>query len=64
MSALPMAQALDFWLLDFTTGKLRQLTRLTNSSTMNTFDVTPDGTHIVFDRVREHSDIRLIDLPK
>lgn len=56
--------AQDFWLLDLTTQTMRQVTRLSNSATMNTFDVTPDGNHIVFDRAREHSDIRLIDLPK
>jgi hypothetical protein len=27
------------------------------------FDITPDGKQIVFDRVRENSDIVLIDLP-
>ena len=30
---------------------------------MRTFDVTPDGQRIVFDRLRENSDIVLIDLP-
>jgi dipeptidyl aminopeptidase/acylaminoacyl peptidase len=54
----------DFWLLDVTTGKKRQLTRLSSSATLNTFDVTPDGTRIVFDRLRENADIRLIDLPE
>ena len=54
----------DFWLLDLTTNKSRQLTRLSNAATMNTFDITPDGSRIVFDRLRENSDIRLIDLPK
>ena len=32
--------------------------------TLRTFDITPDGSHIVFDRSRENSDIVLIDLPK
>jgi hypothetical protein len=31
---------------------------------MLTFDITPDGKQIVFDRLRENSDIVLIDLPK
>ena len=30
---------------------------------MRTFDVTPDGKQIVFDRLLENSDIVLIDLP-
>ena len=44
--------------------KTRQLTRLSSPATINTFDITPDGSRIVFDRVRENADIRLIDLPK
>jgi hypothetical protein len=31
---------------------------------MRTFDITADGIQIVFDRLRENSDIVLIDLPK
>jgi hypothetical protein len=54
----------DFWLLDLTTKTSRQLTRLNNSDAMRTFDITPDGKQIVFDRLRENSDIVLIDLPK
>jgi len=54
----------QFWLLDVATNKTRQLTRLSNPATINTFDITPDGSQIVFDRVRENADIRLIDLPK
>ena len=53
----------DFWLLDLKTGKSRPLTRLANSGNMRTFDVTPDGKQIVFDRLRDNSDIVLIDLP-
>jgi hypothetical protein len=41
----------------------RQLTRLANAAEMRTFDVTPDGKQIVFDRRRENSGIVLIDLP-
>ena len=52
----------DFWLLDLTTRNIRQLARLSHAASMSTFDVTPDGKQIVFDRVREQSDIRLIDL--
>jgi hypothetical protein len=54
----------DFWLLDLATNKMRPLTQLSNPATIDTFDITPDGTRIVFDRVRENADIRLIDLPK
>ncbi len=55
---------LDFWLLDLGTMKSRQLTRLDNRGFLRTFDITPDGRQIVFDRLRDNSDIVLIDLPK
>jgi Tol biopolymer transport system component len=53
----------DFWSLDLASKKTRQLTRLSNRAAMRTFDITPDGKQIVFDRLRENSDIVLIDLP-
>ena len=53
----------DFWLLDLATMKTRQLTHLDNRDAMRSFDITPDGKQIVFDRARENSDIVLIDLP-
>jgi serine/threonine protein kinase len=52
----------DFWLLDLATMGSRRLTRLTNSAVMRTFDITPDGDRLVFDRLRENSNILLIDL--
>jgi tricorn protease-like protein len=52
----------DFWLLDLSTMKSRRLSRLSNSAVMRTFDITPDGGRIVFDRLTEDSDILLIDL--
>jgi len=61
MTGLRFAQ--DFWLLDLLTKKTRPLTHLTNTATMQSFDITPDGKQIVFDRIRENSDIVLIDLP-
>jgi serine/threonine protein kinase len=53
----------DFWLVDLTTGKRRQLTRLRPGESLQRFDVSPDGKRIVFERVRENSDIALIELP-
>jgi Tol biopolymer transport system component len=61
---LPRIHSPDFWLLDFATKKTRPLTRLSNLGTLRTFDITPDGKFIVFDRSRQNSDIVLIDLPK
>jgi len=52
----------NFWLLDLTTGRRRQLTDLHPGSSLRSFDVSPDGKSILFDRVREHSDIVLIEL--
>jgi Tol biopolymer transport system component len=53
-----------FWLLDLAAMKSRPLTRLQNRATMRTFDVTSDGKQIVFDRLRENSQVVMIDLPK
>jgi serine/threonine protein kinase/Tol biopolymer transport system component len=61
---LQRIQGLDFWLLDFATQKSRQLTHLSNQGALRTFDITPDGRAIVFDRSRQNSNIVLIDLPK
>jgi Tol biopolymer transport system component len=60
---LPMLRSLDFWQLDFNTGQQRPVTQLDDRGRLRSFDVAPDGTHIVFDRSRENSDIVLIDLP-
>jgi Tol biopolymer transport system component len=54
----------DFWLLDLPTMRSHPLTRLENRAAMRTFDITPDGKQIVFDRLRENSDVVLIDLAK
>jgi serine/threonine protein kinase len=54
----------NFWVLDTTTFKSRQLTKLTNGANTSAFDITPDSSHIVFDRVLGHSDIVLIDLAR
>jgi Tol biopolymer transport system component len=51
----------DFWLLDLRKMTTRRLTRLSARATMRTFDITPDGKHIVFDRRRENSAVVLID---
>jgi Tol biopolymer transport system component len=61
---LPTFASLDFWLIDFATKTPRQITRLSNQGALSTFDITPDGKAIVFDRSRENSDIVLIERPK
>ena len=60
---LPNIESKDLWLLDLTTNKSRQLTNLSDRGFLNTFDVTPDGKYLVFDRTRQNSDVVRIDLP-
>jgi hypothetical protein len=57
-------QSRQFWLLNLATGKTHPLTRLSDRGPIRAFDITRDGKEIVFDRIRETSDIVLIDLPK
>ncbi len=52
----------DFWLLDLKTMKSRRLTQLADRAAMRTFDITPDGKQIVFDRLGENSAAVQIDL--
>jgi Tol biopolymer transport system component len=61
---LPRIQGLDFSLLDLTTKESRPITQLGNRGTLRTFDITPDGRYIVFDRSQQNSNIVLIDLPE
>jgi Tol biopolymer transport system component len=58
---LPDLQSRNFRLLDLATGAEWALTQFTDRAAVQSFDVTPDGRHIVFDRTRENSDIVLID---
>jgi Tol biopolymer transport system component len=53
----------DFWLLDLATMSTRRLTRFSDLSTTRTFDVTPDGKQIVFDRTHQNASVVLINLP-
>jgi hypothetical protein len=54
----------EFWSVDLRTGRERQLTDFGRGSTINDFDLSRDGTEVVFDRASEESDIVLIDLPE
>jgi len=60
---MPLGASQDFWLLDLDTKTSHRLTHLGNQGRIRTFDVTPDGKHIVFDRHRENSDVVLIERP-
>lgn len=54
----------DFWLVDLPTGNRRRLTALRRGESINRFDVSPNGKRIVFERVRENSDVAVIELPQ
>ncbi|HKQ76470.1 MAG TPA: protein kinase [Blastocatellia bacterium] len=54
----------NFWIIDLETGQRRQLTNLKPGYSIGSFDVAPDGRQILFDRVRQNSDIVLFDLPR
>jgi serine/threonine protein kinase/Tol biopolymer transport system component len=54
----------DFWKLDPKTGTERQLTDLPAGFVIGDFDVAPDGTEIVFDRIQESSSVLLIERAK
>lgn len=52
----------NFLRVDLATGERRQLTDLTSNALIQTFDISPDGASIVFDRRRENADIVVMDL--
>jgi len=54
----------NFWLIDLVSGQQRQLTNFSREFVINDFDVSPDGREIIFSRVKENSDIVLIDIPE
>ena len=51
----------NFWLLNPQSGAERQLTDLPSSYVIGDFDVSPDGTQIIFDRLQDSSSIALIE---
>ncbi|GAB3383918.1 winged helix-turn-helix domain-containing protein [Lysobacter fragariae] len=54
----------NFWLVDLDTGKERQLTDFDSGFPIDNFDVSADGREIVFDQLREESDVVQIDLAR
>ena len=53
----------EFWALDLTSGEQRRLADVGAGPIVADFDVTSDGREIVFDRIRDASDVVLIELP-
>jgi len=54
----------NFWLVDLETGHERQLTDFDSGFSIDDFDVSADGREIVFDQLREESDVVQIDLAR
>jgi serine/threonine protein kinase/Tol biopolymer transport system component len=54
----------NFWLVDLVTGEQRQLTNFSREFHISDFDVSPDGREIIFSRMKENSNVILIDLPE
>lgn len=53
----------NLWAVDLDTGAERQLTNLPTDFNVRDFDVSADGRELVLERVQNHSDIVLIELP-
>jgi Tol biopolymer transport system component len=47
----------EFWFLDLDSGEAHQLTDLELRGSIRAFDLSPGGTHVVFDRVDLNSDV-------
>jgi Tol biopolymer transport system component len=54
----------NFFRVELPSGQRRQLTDLAAGSVIRNFDVSPDGKQIVFDRLRNNSDIVLMNLAR
>jgi Tol biopolymer transport system component len=51
----------DLRVMDLTSGSQRALTQLPQDFVIGDFDVSPDGTELVLDRVQENSELALIE---
>jgi len=51
----------DFWLIDLRTGAERMLAKLPAEFVTGDFDISSDGSEILFDRVQENSELALIE---
>ena len=54
----------NLWLIDLETGAGRQLTKFPPDFDIRDFDISPDGSEVVLERVEEHSDVAVLDLPR
>ena len=53
----------DLWTVDLGTGAERRMSELPADFDVRDFDVSPDGTEVVLERVQESSDVVLIERP-
>jgi Tol biopolymer transport system component len=53
----------NLWLVQLDTGAETQLTNFAPDFDIRDFDISPDGREVVVERVREHSDVVLLDRP-
>jgi dipeptidyl aminopeptidase/acylaminoacyl peptidase len=51
----------NFWLIDLRTGTERVFAELPPEFVIGDFDVSPNGSEILFDRVQESSELALIE---
>jgi Tol biopolymer transport system component len=54
----------NLWVIDLKTGAERQLTALPPDFDVRDFDISPDGSEIVLERLQQRSDIVLMYLPQ
>jgi hypothetical protein len=54
----------DLWLIDLETGAERQLTKLAPDFNISDFDISPDGSEAILERVQERSSVVMMDLPQ
>ena len=51
----------DLWRIDLASGEERRLTDIARDFAVSDFDVSADGSEVVFDRRSDDSDVVLID---
>ena len=54
----------NFFWMDLASRQERQITDFRPGFEIRDFDVSPDGREILFDRLRDNSDVVLMDLPR
>ena len=53
--------AVELWIVDLASGQERQITEFRTGFEIRDFDIAPDGSRILFDRLRANSDVVLMD---